>query len=251
MGSILWYGDDRQLFPVRGRLSLFLLAWQKLTSDQFILEVVWQGYSLLCLHCVFHVGPSSQVTSVWRMVATARGRGGGGGVSVGPLSWLAGLGFALGVLFPARFGLVLLGPVPHFFLCWIWEWLLPFAGSQGRQLSRSGTLSAVPSFPWTLFFSQVRKQLPQEWMEAPYPASISTAWDSAELWFQTELGNEFDKFAWIYIFLLRFQTIMNSWLVGLPPPPSMVFNLGIGVSVWFCWRLNWEWMEMLASAYCV
>ncbi len=33
-------------FPVGGRLSLFLPAWQRLTSDRFVLEVVRQGYSL-------------------------------------------------------------------------------------------------------------------------------------------------------------------------------------------------------------
>ena len=45
----------------------------------------------------------------------------------------------------------------------------------------------------------MRNQLLQEQMEAPYP--ISTAWDAAELWFETELGNGFDKFARTYLFL--------------------------------------------------
>ncbi len=33
-------------FPVGGRLSLFLPAWQQITSDQFILGVVREDYSL-------------------------------------------------------------------------------------------------------------------------------------------------------------------------------------------------------------
>ncbi len=33
-------------FPVGGRLCLFLPAWQWLTSDQFVLEVIWQDYSI-------------------------------------------------------------------------------------------------------------------------------------------------------------------------------------------------------------
>ncbi len=38
-------------FPVGGRLSRFLAAWQRITSDRFVLEVVSQGY---CLPVVRH-----------------------------------------------------------------------------------------------------------------------------------------------------------------------------------------------------
>ncbi len=55
----------------------------------------------------------------------------------------------LAQFFPARL-FSLLAPVPHFpsVLTMGMETLL-FAGSQGQQLSRSSTLSAVPSFPWS------------------------------------------------------------------------------------------------------
>ncbi len=33
-------------FPVCGRLLFFLAAWQRITSDNFVLEVIRQGYSL-------------------------------------------------------------------------------------------------------------------------------------------------------------------------------------------------------------
>ncbi len=36
---------QKGLFPVGGRLSFFLPAWQCITSDQFVLEVIRQGYS--------------------------------------------------------------------------------------------------------------------------------------------------------------------------------------------------------------
>ncbi len=34
------------LFPVGGRLSFFLPAWQRITSDKFVLEVIRQGFTL-------------------------------------------------------------------------------------------------------------------------------------------------------------------------------------------------------------
>ncbi len=37
---------QKGLFPVGGRLSFFLPAWQRITSDKYVLEVVRQGYSL-------------------------------------------------------------------------------------------------------------------------------------------------------------------------------------------------------------
>ncbi len=47
MGSEAQYGNHTLIgdFPVGGRLSLFLLAWQQKTSDQLVLEVIRQGYS--------------------------------------------------------------------------------------------------------------------------------------------------------------------------------------------------------------
>ncbi len=48
--GLMWNQDSGTAqigsFPVGGRLSLFLSAWQKLTSDRWVLEVVSQGYSL-------------------------------------------------------------------------------------------------------------------------------------------------------------------------------------------------------------
>ncbi len=37
---------QKGLFPVGGRLSFFLSAWQRITLDQFVLEVIRQGHSL-------------------------------------------------------------------------------------------------------------------------------------------------------------------------------------------------------------
>ncbi len=37
---------QKGLFPVGVRLSFFLPAWQRITSDQFVLKVIRQGYSL-------------------------------------------------------------------------------------------------------------------------------------------------------------------------------------------------------------
>ncbi len=59
----------------------------------------------------------------------------------------------------------------------------------------SSTRFAVLSFPWTLpVFLPSEEAASFEWMEAPHP--ISTAWDLADdLWFETELVNEFDNFS--------------------------------------------------------
>ncbi len=37
---------QKGLFPVGGRLSFFLPAWQRITSNKFVLEVIRQGDSL-------------------------------------------------------------------------------------------------------------------------------------------------------------------------------------------------------------
>ncbi len=37
---------QKGLFLVGGRLSFFLPAWQRITSDRFVLEVIRQGYTL-------------------------------------------------------------------------------------------------------------------------------------------------------------------------------------------------------------
>ncbi len=69
-----------------------------------------------------------------------------------------------------------------------------------------------------LFFIPSEEAAYLEWMEAPYP--VSTASDLADLWCETELGDEFiNSHMNLYILTVRFQTIIDLWPVR--PLPSL------------------------------